>query len=204
MKVYLRWMLTFGWLAAMSTEVFAITLADIGQAISDASSFSSRFSMMKRTNSVGTPLMSEGRLVLVRNKGLLWAVTEPFEESVGFSEKKRGFTDDRGQWQVKENQTPGIVNEIMQKVLGGDFSFLSDRFFIEVDGSKNAWKVLATPKIGNAKEWIAEVLITGGGRHISRVQIVMKDQTVTEIVFTETKDNPEIDQKDRLRLESLQ
>lgn len=203
MKVYLRWMLTFGWLAAMSTEVFAITLADIGQAISDASSFSSRFSMMKRTNSVGTPLMSEGRLVLVRNKGLLWAVTEPFEESVGFSEKKRGFTDDRGQWQVKENQTPGIVNEIMQKVLGGDFSFLSDRFFIEVDGSKNAWKVLATPKIGNAKEWIAEVLITGG-RHISRVQIVMKDQTVTEIVFTETKDNPEIDQKDRLRLESLQ
>lgn len=202
MKISLRLALIFGWLAAMATEAGAMTLNDIAQGLCNASSFSSRFSITKRTNSVNMALKSEGRLV-VRDKAVLWIVTEPFEESVGFSEKKRGFSDDLGQWQVKENQVPGMANEIMQKVLGGDFEFLSDRFFIEVDGSQSAWKVLATPKAGNAQEWISEVLVAGD-RHICRVQIVMKDQTVTDIVFTETKDNPEIDPNDQLRLESLQ
>lgn len=203
MRTFVRLTVVFGWLVTLSCSAFALSLGDIQKELSGADVISARFEMIKRSQAVGVPLLSHGRVVLVRDKGLLWTMTDPFAETLGFSEKKRGRTDDLGHWQVEENKTLGIVTETMDKVLKGDFAFLSDRFFIEIDGSKENWRVLATPKAGNAKEWISEVLVTGA-RHISRVQIVMKNATVTEIVFEDAKDNPEINEEDRRLLESLQ
>lgn len=203
MKKFIRFTILFGWLASFSCAGFAFGLKEIQKEISTTDVISARFEMIKRSQTVSVPLAAQGKLLLVRDKGLLWTTIEPFEETLGFSQNKRGHTDDLGNWQVLENQSPGIVTQTMDDVLKGDFDFLSDRFFIEIDGDQNHWRLLATPKSGNAKEWIAEVLVTGS-RHISRVQIVMQDKTVTEIVFSDVKDNPEIDKDARRLLESLQ
>lgn len=189
-------------LTAVSSTSFALTLDDVKGALSQASAISSQFEMTKRSASVNVPLLSSGRVLLVKDIGILWTTLVPFEDAVGFSQGKRGWLDASGNWQTTENRSVSQASEIMDQVMRGDYGFLENRFFLEVTGTTQDWRILATPKAGNAKEWITEVLITGD-RHVKRVQMTMTDSTTTEILFKNAKDNPEIDSIDRQRLETL-
>lgn len=189
-------------LTVISSTSFALTLEDVKGALSQASVISSRFEMTKRSASVNVPLLSSGRVLLVKDIGILWTTQAPFEDAVGFSQGKRGWLDASGNWQTTENRGVSQAAEIMDQVMRGDYGFLENRFFLEVSGTVRDWRVLATPKAGNAKEWITEVLITGG-RYVSRVQMTMTDSTTTEILFKNAEDNPAIDSVDCQRLETL-
>lgn len=181
----------------------ALTLDEVRDRIAQDRAVAADFVMTKKSPAVDVDLVSRGRLLLVRGRGLLWTTAEPFEEVLGFSLRKRGATDESGKWTVLENRHADAAARQVEQLLSGDAGGLESRFFVTLEGDLDGWRAVLTPKSGNAAQWIAEILIRGG-RHISRMQLVMKDGTLTEIVFSNPRANPEIDALDDGRLESLQ
>ena len=86
MRFLLRRLFTVvvGFTAAVSTAA-PVTVEDILRTVKQPDVLTADFTLEKKTPAVTVMLKSRGRLVLSKEKGLLWMTTDPFEDCLGFS-----------------------------------------------------------------------------------------------------------------------
>ncbi len=190
-------------IAAFSASAADLSVETLLATIEQPDALTADFTVEKRTPAVSVPLKSEGRLVLSKDKGMLWITTAPFEDALGFSKTKRGHLDDNGRWVVEASQAAGRALEMTQKFIAAGPEALKDHFFLSPSGTTADWQLLASPKGGTPAQFLTEVLLAGG-KHLKRLQIVQTDGTITRIEFSHVNPSAVIAGEDHQRLESLQ
>ncbi len=189
--------------AAFSVKAAEISVETILATVEQPDALTANFTVEKRTPAVAVPLKSEGRLVLSKDRGLLWLTSSPFEDALGFSKTKSGRLDDNGRWMVEESQAAGRALEMTQKFIAAGPQALSDHFFLSPSGTASHWQLIASPKGGTPAQFLTEILFVGD-QHLKRVQIVQTDGTITRIEFSQINSSPVLSGDDARRLESLQ
>ena len=148
-------------------------------------------------------LKSRGRLVLSKEKGLLWMTTDPFEDCLGFSAAKRGELDEKGRWITSPSAYAGQAVDFMQKLFTEGPDELRNHFFLTPTGTQDHWQLLASPKGGQLANFLTEILLTGNDA-LQFVQMAQTDGSLTRIYFSQVVRNPLLSPRDLARLEALQ
>lgn len=204
MAILLRCLLSaFLGLTTVTAAATAITVEAILQTVKQPDVLTADYTLEKKSPSVAVTLKSRGRLVLSKTQGLLWFTSEPFDDCLGFSSKKRGELDDEGHWVTTPATYAGQAVDVTQKLLSAGPDELRNHFFLTASGTSEHWQLLASPKNGNLTHLLTEILFTGND-DLQSVQMAQTDGTVTRIYFSRVERNPTLRPDDRRRLETLQ
>lgn len=137
----------------------------IGARLNTIATLRARFTHEKRIKVMTRPLISRGRLLFVRGRGLYWQTDSPFHSQLVFS--KRGV---RRLGSAGGSQTGPLIKalaRIFVSVISADINSLRSRF-----------KVTAS---GDAKRW-SLVLLPISTREVTVQRIVLRGQLTVEVV----------------------
>lgn len=191
-----------GFTAAVAAAA-PVTVEDILRIVKQPDVLTADFTLGKKTPAVTVMLKSRGRLVLSKEKGLLWVTTEPFDDCLGFSSAKRGELDEKGGWITLPSAYAGQAVDVVQKLLTAESDELRNHFFLSPSGTPDHWQLLASPKGGQLENVLTEILLTGNDV-LQSVQISQTDGSLTRIYFSRVSRNPQLSPRDTERLEALQ
>lgn len=191
-----------GFTAAVAAAA-PVTVEDILRIVKQPDVLTADFTLGKKTPAVTVMLKSRGRLVLSKEKGLLWVTTEPFDDCLGFSSAKRGELDEKGHWITSSSAYAGQALDVMHKILTAGPDELRNHFFLTPTGTQDHWQLLASPKGGQLANFLTEILLTGNDV-LQSVQIAQTDGSLTRIYFSQVVRNPQLSPQDAERLEALQ
>lgn len=191
-----------GFTAAVAAAA-PVTVEDILRIVKQPDVLTADFTLGKKTPAVTVMLKSRGRLVLSKEKGLLWVTTEPFDDCLGFSAVKRGELDEKGIWITSPSAYAGQAVDVVQKLLTAESDELRNHFFLSPSGTPDHWQLLASPKGGQLENVLTEILLTGNDV-LQSVQISQTDGSLTRIYFSRVSRNPQLSPRDTERLEALQ
>ena len=118
------------------------------------------------------PLVSEGRLWVVRDKGVVWFSVEPppmFKEVILFN----------------DDNLSRPQQAMLAPLFTGDFSTLQRRFDIELSESQNGWRLVLNPRSAVIRSRLRQIIIAGAHdyRHLD-VAIISPDNSTVEITIT--------------------
>lgn len=132
------------------------------------------FEQTKAIKGFKKPLLSRGRFLIARGRGIQWLTQEPFPSTLVVTRERLMTVTDGGVQQMDARQEPGLraVNELLMAVLGGDLRALNARFQVEgsLQGSQG-WRMTLVPKDAALLRFIARIDMEGD-RHVQQVRLL--------------------------------
>lgn len=160
-------------------------LAQLAQQFEKRPVVRAEFVQSKAMAAFKKPLVTRGRLVFVRGKGVLWQIEAPL--SLGYV-----LTDERiveiaadGTKQMRSAQDlPGLaqVGRVFRALLGAQTSALQDVFTSKAEGKLEAWQLTLQPKPGPVGQFMRQITLEGG-RYVERIRIEEGNGDITIISF---------------------
>ena len=190
--------------AADDTAADAV-LAAIDGLIARPALLRGRFEQEKQLHGFRNPLRSRGRLLLVRDRGLVWDTLEPFPASTVLSRGRLVGTLPDGSRQVLFDaaQTPAlaVVNSLLLALVAGDLPALSAQF--DLAGTltgDGGWTLRLTPR----EPALARVLTTvemQGDAYVRLVRIAEAGGHRSTIRFLDLAQSPAASAQEAARLD---
>lgn len=131
------------------------------------------------------PLMTRGRLVFVRGKGVLWQIEAPLSLSYVLTDERIVEIAADGTKQTRSAQDlPGLaqVSRIFRALLGAQTSALQDVFTSKAEGKLEAWQLTLQPKPSPVGQFMRQITLEGG-RYVECIRIEEGNGDVTTISF---------------------
>lgn len=149
------------------------------------------------------PLLSRGRFLLVRDRGIAWDTREPVASDVVLTAEERILRRDEGAVRrfAHRRSGPGAreTQALLQALLAGDLDTLATRFEMEEGaGGAGAWTLSLRPRAPALRRVFARIDVAGD-RFVERVEIVSGEGERTVITFAgvEGADAPTADEAAR-------
>ena len=142
------------------------------------------FKQSKKINGFRAPVVSSGKVVLVRQRGMLWFTQAPYQSSLhitanGIVEKQGGQSTQIANAQGMKNMT-----QIMSAMLSGNFSGLNQYFNFSGTAQAKSWALHLTPLDEHMRRSISNIDLSGG-QFVNRAVIYEVSGDVTTIVFSQ-------------------
>jgi outer membrane lipoprotein-sorting protein len=172
----------------------ADTLAGVQQRVAQVAVLRGEFTQEKRIEGFKNPLRSEGRFLLARDKGVLWATLKPFPSEVVLTRERILSRQRDGSTRVEMDarQQPALrsVNAMMFALMSGDVKALTGRFDAQAQLlPNNAWKLVLTPKAGPVAQAFKAIILEGD-RYVRRVDIDERNGDRTHLQFSGMSEAP--------------
>jgi len=129
------------------------------------------FTQTKRIKSLDKPVVSQGTVLAVKNKGVVWITNTP-----AYLKKVISF---------ERETAAGTYYSAIYSLLSGDFSGLQKRFDCKLSSGDDLWTIEITPKSGVLKRNIKYIGVSGtqDGGIIKNVSIFSTDESGVNIDF---------------------
>lgn len=155
---------TVGVLLATVPVEAADTIADIHALLTRGDVICADFVQEKQLKALNRPLVSQGRLVLVAGKGVLWEVREPF--AVRFLVKSDELIkwDDAGAPQrLSLGQAPMFraLSDVFMAVFTAELKGLEDTFELTTRVNRPRWRLTLVPRDSGIAGIIAMLQVSG-------------------------------------------
>lgn len=148
-------------------------LQEAARRLDDAPVVRGDFEQTKSIKGFKKPLVSRGRFVMAKGRGLQWITTEPFPSTLTVTRERLTTQTEGGTQQLDTRQEPGLraVNELLMAVLAGDMQALSTRFQVEggLQGAQG-WRMSLVPKDAALARFIARIEMEGD-RYVQHVRL---------------------------------
>ena len=157
--------LTIGAFLAIAPVEADNSLSDIRQLLAKNSVICADFTQNKSLRALTRPLVSQGRLVFVAGKGVLWQVREPFATQVLVkSDALIKWNDEGVPQRLSFGQSPVFrtLSQVFLAVFTGDINRLWKTFEIESDVRQSRWRLTLTPRDPGFAAIIETVRVSGG------------------------------------------
>lgn len=144
------------------------------------------------------PLLTRGKMVFARNRGVLWKLESPLRITYVLTEERIVEISENGQMQSRTaRDVPGLaqVGRIFSALLGAQAGPLNDLFTFDGELSGERWKLTLLPRPGPVAQYMKQVRLEGA-RHVERIRIDEANGDSTNIVFANPRedDNPTVDE----------
>ena len=153
------------WMALVTSPIEASdALSDIHGRLSKNSLICADFSQEKQLQVLKRPLVSNGRLVFVAGKGVLWQVREPFATQVLVKRDALIKWNDNGVPQRLNLERAPVfraLSQVFLTVFTGNMSGLQDSFEIVPHVSGARWRLSLVPRDPGFARIIARVHVAG-------------------------------------------
>lgn len=163
------------------------SLSDVRRLLGGQSVICATFIQQKSLKALTRPLTSNGRLIFVAGKGVLWQVQAPFPARLLIKRDALiRWGDDGVTQKVNLEQTPVFraLSHIFLALFSGDTDRLTDIFDVESQSSQSQWRLTLIPKTETLSAIIATVRASGG-RFVEDLLIEEKHGDRTSIRFSD-------------------
>ncbi len=165
-------------LADSSTQL----LAQIARISANPEALQANFTQSKNIKGFRSPMQSSGKVILARQKGMLWVTEQPYQSTLkinpnGISEVRNGQTQ-----QLGNAQSMSAMTQVMSSMLAGDFSSLQRYFSFTGKVSSNSWNLTLQPSDAQVKRVISSIQLRGG-QYVNQAIIREINGDVTTIRF---------------------
>jgi len=145
------------------------------------------FVQTKEMKSLEAPLISTGRILSVRNKGVIWQTETP-------TEMKRFISLD-------ENEMSRPEHAMITPFFTGDFSTLQRRFSLELIKTEISWSIIITPKSRTLQRRLENITIkSDNSNKYQEVIILSADGNSVKINITNELPTPQVLSEDEEKL----
>jgi outer membrane lipoprotein-sorting protein len=160
-------------------------LTQVTKILAKPDALQAAFSQNKQLKGFKFPSVSSGRVLIARQRGMLWITEAPFQSVLKISAS--GITETRsGQsTQIANAQSMKTMNTVLSGMLSGDFSSLQRYFRMTGNATKNSWTLNLTPVDANIARSISSIQMSGG-RYVNRVVVREKNGDTSNITFSNT------------------
>ena len=153
-----------------------------------------RFVQEKHLKGFRNPLRSQGRMLLVRERGIAWDTTEPFASSAVLTRDRLASRLSDGSQDVLLDAADGpaaaATASLLMALVAGDLDVLAESFDIEEtllpDG---AWRLKLTPRAPALQRVFAGFELSGD-RHVREVVIEETSGDTTRVRLLDLSDEP--------------
>ena len=163
----------------------ALTLNEIGAELKDAGSHSVNFTQEKILKDADLTLSSSGRILSIKDKGILIKQTSPYEMQLCIT--KDAITEySAGEIHtIKANDNPAVHSllNLLLKLMSLDDK-VADDFEYKAIGDKGRYTVTLTPKDENLKKFFEKITLDGG-EYIDSLIISGTHGDVTSMKFSD-------------------
>ncbi len=165
----------------------AFSQADLIQLLQKTDNIQGNFVQKRFLKSLPTPIITSGEFTLVKNKGLLWQMQQPF--TVNMRVLSSGISQWNGsQWvkneQLGQNQQIGLFLGLFS----GDISGLTNHFTPKVRGSAENWQLDLEPHSLLMSQIFTKITVQGQGA-VQKIALFEKQGDRIEILFDQLKMN---------------
>jgi len=177
----------------VSPLVNAITLDELQQRFTEQPVVRAHFTQTRTIKDLPQPLRSQGKMLIARDKGLLWDQTAPFPMAL--------MLDDSRMVQVINGQPPQIItaqnnpqmfqfNHLLRALFQADRRVLEQNFRIDFnDRGEGRWSLKLTPVTTPLDKIFASIDLAGQ-HYLDHIQLNDKQGDLTEIVFSQHRLTP--------------
>lgn len=149
------------------------------------------FIQQKQMAAFKKPLVTNGRLVYLRNEGVIWKLEAPIKLAYIMTDRSIVEIGEDGKANVRNaKDVPGIeqVGRVFRSLLGAQSSAVSDLFTVSSTGALAAWQMTLTPKPGPLNQFMTQIQLNGG-RNVDQIFIDETNGDKTTITFRNTTES---------------
>ena len=163
----------------------AFTLQALQQQLSAHRTVQGDVQQKRFLRSLDQPLLSQGKFVMVANKGLLWETLNPIASVIRITPQGMMQKDSAGQWQPLQQQGAGSQSQIrlFMNLLSGNTRDLTSQFSQSLQGDAGRWTLTLDPISPVLKQIFQRITITGG-QTVEQVTLNETQGDRTEILFS--------------------
>ena len=169
-------------------------LAQLQARITMAPELRADFEQEKHLKGFRNPLRSKGRILVVRDRGVVWTTLAPFPSELVLTDDRIVSRNGEGRSQVEldAREQPAIraVNAMLFALLRGDVRALEGAFELQPtllgDGQ---WRLALTPKPGILAKAFRQVTLEGAS-HVDKAVIEEASGDRTTLVFRDHRHRP--------------
>lgn len=162
--------------------------ADVRARLASPPVLRGEFAQEKRLAGFPAPLVSSGRFLLVRDRGIAWDTREPLASEVLLTADELVLRRGGGVTRriAHRRSGPGAreTQVLLRGLLAGDFDALAPRFeVVESAGDEGVWTLSLRPRAPALRRVFACIWVTGD-TFVERVEIVSGEGERTVLVFS--------------------
>lgn len=152
------------------------------------------FEQRKQLQGFKNPLLSRGRFLLLRDRGVIWDTTEPFASSTVLTRDRLLTRQPDGSTRVVLDATvsPAVasVNSLLLALVAGDLDALAPQFEINEDRLPDGrWQLRLHPREAGLQR-VFRVIELRGDEHVDEVVLEETGGDHTTLRFLELSDEP--------------
>jgi outer membrane lipoprotein-sorting protein len=175
--------------ASLAEAADTITLDELMSERRAVKTSSAHFREVRTLAMLNQPVESTGTLSFVAPDHMERHTLAPHEESLVVDGDK--VTVDQGQgkprqFSLEDSPEMSALIESIRGTLAGDEARLARYYVMQVQGSREAWQLLLTPKLPSVREIVDSIRIEGGEGTIHAVETVEHGGDHTVMIITET------------------
>jgi len=165
-------------------------LAQLMTQLAQVEASSARYSELRRVAILKEPLLLSGTLTYARPDRMEKRQTSPFAEVIRLEGERLTVERDGTTRSISLRGAPLIdaLVESLRATLAGDAAALQSVYTVSVDGARNRWRLLLTPRDPEVAAAVRRIVIAGSGARLSRVEILEPGGDST--VMTIREDSP--------------
>ena len=150
-------------------------LTDLMRNLKAVESSRARFSERKELALLNEPLESSGTLIYRAPGRLEKRTLTPERESLVLDQDTLVFENAERGWKksfgLREHPVIWAFVESIRSTLAGDLATLQRFYSVKLEGDHSHWQLALVPRESDMKAVVDEILISGGGTSISRIEI---------------------------------
>lgn len=157
-----------------ATGFAADLLEEIAAGLDPAPVIVSEFTQIRKIAALKQPVVSHGRVVFARGRGVIWQIERPYRYTYVLGSRKIAEIKANGERLEREpREVPGMAqaSRVFEALLRADLSFLREQFHSELKGSRQAWVAELLPREAAAAGVVGR-LVLKGGRQVNEIEFV--------------------------------
>jgi hypothetical protein len=170
------------------------TEADLRSQLAHPAVLRGQFEQRKQLKGFRNPLVSRGKFLLLRERGVAWDTTEPFASSALLTRERllTRLPDGSTRVVLDASASPGMAaaNSLLMALVTGDLDALAHQFdskaSLNADGS---WRLVLHPREAGLRRVFQRITLRGD-RHVQEVDIEETGGDRTLLRFLELSDQP--------------
>ncbi len=168
-------------------------LAEVRSQVAQVPLLRGEFSQEKQVAGFRNPLRSNGRFLLVRDKGVVWSTTAPFPSETVITQDRilSRQRDGSRRVEVDGRQQPGLrsVNAMMFALMSGDMKALTSTFEVKAEPVARGWKMTLVPRSRQVAQAFTSVRLSGD-RYVREVELREANGDLTRLRFSGMSESP--------------
>ena len=175
-------------------------LQQLSKQLSVKQSFN-HFTQSKTIKVLSKPLISNGNLLLLKQKGVVWQTVSPIKGTTVITSSSFSQLDQNDKFSSFNNSLNSEASQTLSNIflglLSGDLDKLQQHFTITSRCQTNSWRLTFEVSDKKVGEFLQNIILTGKENNIEKIEIFEANQDYSEIQLQPSSD---LDQIKKLEL----